>query len=228
MRLQLLPFRLREIYKQHFRVFTQSKASDTLGDFIRRTPRSAKIARCARYSDCYFRPSPRSAYKIADIWHVRYRRLNSPAFAKCARSRDFLRSLLRIASKANPSGWAILSHDFSKLRHRRDRRKKSPSVSTSIGGENRLKFLLPDKLRYEMLLRICEPSHYYASMLFSLLLFPTFDEKLKEMNATLNSKQRLMRRVGERCTERWSPDVQYYVSERRFLCILPFNLLLNF
>ena len=28
-----------------------------------------------------FRQSPRSAYKIADIWHVRYRRLNSPAFA---------------------------------------------------------------------------------------------------------------------------------------------------
>ena len=53
------------------------KASDTLGDFIRRSPRSAKIARCARYSDCDFRRSPRSAFKIADIWHVRYRRLNS-------------------------------------------------------------------------------------------------------------------------------------------------------
>ena len=63
------------------------------------------------------------AYKIADIWHVRYRRLNSPAFAKCARSRDFPHLLLRIASKANPSGWAILSHEFSKLPHRRDRRK---------------------------------------------------------------------------------------------------------
>ena len=33
------------------------------------------------------------AYKIADIWHVRYRWLTSPAFAKCARSRKFLRSL---------------------------------------------------------------------------------------------------------------------------------------
>ena len=88
------------------------KASDTLGDFIRRSRRSAKIAWCARCSDCDFRRSPRSAYKIADIWHVRYGRLNSPAFAKCARSRDFLRSLLRIASKANPSGWAILPHDF--------------------------------------------------------------------------------------------------------------------
>ena len=57
------------------------KASDTLGDFRR---------------------SPRSAYKIADIWHVRYRRLNSLAFAKCARSQDFLSLLLRIASKAKP------------------------------------------------------------------------------------------------------------------------------
>ena len=111
------------------------KASDALGDFIRRSRRSAKIARYARCSDCDFRRSPRSAYKIADIWHVRYRRLNSLAFAKCARSRDFLRLLLRIASKANPSGWAILSHEFSKLPHRLDRRKKSPGVSASIGGE---------------------------------------------------------------------------------------------
>ena len=77
------------------------------------SPRSAKIARCVRCRDCDFRRSPRSAYKIADIWRVRYRRLNSPAFAKCARSRDFLRSLLQIASKASPSGWAVLSHDFS-------------------------------------------------------------------------------------------------------------------
>ena len=82
---------------------------------------------------------------IADIWHVRYRRLNSPAFAKCARSRDFLRLLLWIASKANPSGWAILSHEFSKLLHRRDRRKKSPGVSASISGENRLRFSLAIK-----------------------------------------------------------------------------------
>ena len=115
------------------------KYPDTCGrGLIRRSPRSAKIARCARCSDCDFRRSPRSAYKIADIWHVRYRRLNSPAFPKCARSRDFLRLLLRIASKANPSGWAFLSHEFSKLPHRRDRRKKSPGVSASIGGENRL------------------------------------------------------------------------------------------
>ena len=66
-------------------------------------------------------------------------------FAKCARSRNFLRLLLRIASKANPSGWAILSHEFSKLPHRRDRRKKSPDVSASIGGENRLRFSLAIK-----------------------------------------------------------------------------------
>ena len=39
---------------------------------------------------------------------------------------------IRIASKANLSGWAILSHEFSKLPHRRDRRKKSPSVSECV------------------------------------------------------------------------------------------------
>ena len=33
---------------------------------------------------------------------------------KCARTRDFLCSSLRIASKFNQSGWAILSHVFSK------------------------------------------------------------------------------------------------------------------
>ena len=76
------------------------------------SPRSAKIARCVWCRDCDFRRSPRSAYKIADIWRVRYRRLNSPAFAKCVRSRDFLRSLLQIASKTSPSGWVVLSHDF--------------------------------------------------------------------------------------------------------------------
>ena len=43
--------------------------------------------------------------------------------------------IARIASKANPSGWAILSHEFSKLLHRRDRRKKSPGVSAPIVGE---------------------------------------------------------------------------------------------
>ena len=114
-------------------------------DFIHRLPRSAKIAKCARCSDCDFRRLPRSAYKIVNIWHVRHRRLNSPAFAKYARYRDFLRSLLRIASKVNPSGWVILSHEFLKLPHRRDRRKKSPSVSASIGGENRLRFSLAIK-----------------------------------------------------------------------------------
>ena len=81
--------------------YENNKAGNTPGDFMPRSPRSAKIARCARCSDCDFRRSPRSAYKIADIMHVRYRRLNSPAFAKCARSRDFLRSSLQIASKVN-------------------------------------------------------------------------------------------------------------------------------
>ena len=92
---------------------------------FRRSRRSAKTARCAWCSDCdfhrdFFFPRRKSAYKIADIW----RRLNLPAFAKCARSRDILRS-------------SIFLHDFSKLPHRRDRRKKSPSVSALIGGENR-------------------------------------------------------------------------------------------
>ena len=38
--------------------------------------------------------------KTADIWHVRYRRLHLPAFAKCTCSRDFLPSSLRIAIKS--------------------------------------------------------------------------------------------------------------------------------
>ena len=63
---------------------------------------------------------------IAILANPRDRRINLPAFPKCTRSRDFLRLLLQIASKADPSGWAILSHEFSKLPHRRDRRKKSP------------------------------------------------------------------------------------------------------
>ena len=57
----------------------KSKAGDTPGDFIGRSPRSAKIARCARCSNCDFRRSPRSAYKIADMWHVKYWRLDSPS-----------------------------------------------------------------------------------------------------------------------------------------------------
>ena len=111
-----------------------TKAGDTPGNFIRRSPRSAKIARCARCGDCDFRRSPRSAYKIVDIWHVRYWRLNS-----------FPRFSAFIASKANPSGWAILSHEFSKLPHRRDRRKKSPGVSASIARENRKRISLAIK-----------------------------------------------------------------------------------
>ena len=68
-----------------------------------------EIARYARCSDCDFRRSPRSAYKIAAACQI-----SAIKFAKCARSRDFLGSSLRIASKVNQSGWAILSHDFSK------------------------------------------------------------------------------------------------------------------
>ena len=100
-----------------------------------RSRRSGKTTIAAPGTPGDFRRSPRSGYKIADIWHVRYRRLNSPVFAKCTRSRNFLLLLLRIASKVNPSGWAILSHDFSKLPHRRDRPQKSPGESALIGGE---------------------------------------------------------------------------------------------
>ena len=74
-----------------------------------RSRQSAKTTIAAPSTPDNFRRSPRSAYKIADTWHVRYRPLNSPAFAKCTRSSNFLRLLLRIASKVNPSGWEILS-----------------------------------------------------------------------------------------------------------------------
>ena len=84
------------------------KAVDTPSGFIRRSQRLAEIARCAQYGDCDFRRSPRLAFKIADIWSTRYRRLNSPAFAKSARSRDFLSFLLRVAGKINQSSWAVL------------------------------------------------------------------------------------------------------------------------
>ena len=90
-------------------------------------------------------PGAGIAIGVSDNWHVRYRRLNSSAFAKCVRSCDFLRSMLRIAGKVNQSGWAIISHDFSKLPsmepgnkievpHHRDRRKKSPGMSTSVAA----------------------------------------------------------------------------------------------
>ena len=52
-----------------------------------RSRRSAKTTIAAPGTPGDFRRSPRSVYKIADIWHFRYRRLNSPAFAKCTRSR---------------------------------------------------------------------------------------------------------------------------------------------
>ena len=60
--------------------------------------------------------SPRPAYKNPDIWHVRYRRLNSRAFAKSACSRDFLPFPSRVACKTNQSSWSILPYDFSKWR----------------------------------------------------------------------------------------------------------------
>ena len=99
-----------------------------LNDFIRRSLRSAKIARCARCSDCDFRRSPRSAYKIADIWHVRYRRLNSPAFAKCARSRyGFYGHRCELPVKS--------INQVGRFYH-----MNNVESATSIGGENCLRF----------------------------------------------------------------------------------------
>ena len=41
-------------------------------------------------------------------WNVRYQRLNSPAFAKCARSRDFYAHRCESPpAKVNQSDWAI-------------------------------------------------------------------------------------------------------------------------
>ena len=56
-----------------------------------------------RRGDCDFRQSQLSGYKIAHIWHVRYRRLNSLTFTKSARSRDFLAFPLGVGRKINQS-----------------------------------------------------------------------------------------------------------------------------
>ena len=65
-----------------------AKVGHTSGDFIRRSPRSTKIARCA---PCSHRRKNR-----------RYlaRQISAIKFAKCARSRDFLRSSLQIANQS--------------------------------------------------------------------------------------------------------------------------------
>ena len=139
------------ISRENRKRFSPPIDADTLGDFFRRSRRCVsfknscdKIAQpdrlillAIRSNDC--RKSRERAHLaiLYRFYNVRYRRLNLPAFAKCARSRDIPRSSLRIAREVNPSGWAIFLHDFSKLPHRRDRRKKSPSVSALIGGENR-------------------------------------------------------------------------------------------
>ena len=72
-------------------------------------------------------------------------RLSSPAFAKCARSRDFLHLLLRIASKVNPSGWQFYLMSFQNCHIAAIGEKNTPGVSVSIGDENRLRFSLPIK-----------------------------------------------------------------------------------
>ena len=131
-----------------------------IGDFIRRPRRSVKIAIAAPGTPGEFRRSRRSAYKIAKFV-AGFKPATHLAFAKCARSRDFLRSSLKIASKVNQSGWVILSHEqcwsetsprsakkiarcvrinrwrksqaiFAGDQIRRDRRIKSPGVSPAL------------------------------------------------------------------------------------------------
>ena len=51
--------------------------------------------------------------------HARYRRLNSPVFAKCVHSRDFLRSPLRIANEVNQSGGRFYHMNFQNGGHER-------------------------------------------------------------------------------------------------------------
>ena len=96
--------------------------------------------------------------------HARYRRLNSPAFAKCVHSRDFLRSALRIANEVNQSGGRFYHMNFQNGGHERGHfisfhfisflemklkcritaigAKESPSVPVSIDGEIRSRFSL--------------------------------------------------------------------------------------
>ena len=75
---------VRKIERIYSSIKNRVKPAKKLGNFIRR--------------------SPRSAYKIADIWHVRYHqhspRVPVPAifYVYCCESP---------CSKANPSGWAI-------------------------------------------------------------------------------------------------------------------------
>ena len=102
-----LPFLF--LCKQSWRWFS----TKTRNFFARDLATEEAMTRCG---DCDFRQSQLSGYKIAHIWHVRYRRLNSPAFTKSARSRDFLAFPLGVGRKINQSSWAILLHDFSKWR----------------------------------------------------------------------------------------------------------------
>ena len=104
------------------------KAGDTPGDFIRRSRQSAKIARCVRCSDGDFRRSPRSAYKIADIRHVRYGQLNFPTFQVCLFPRFF-------TLMVNQSGWAfyhmmtwLLSGNEIEVPNCHEQRIKSSSI----------------------------------------------------------------------------------------------------
>lgn len=94
--------------------------------------KASKVLRCARTASCDapsregFPANTRAlhalsstaitdVYKIADFWHVRHRRLNSPAFA-CSRASP--------VKATDQVGWFYLT-SFQNEGHHRDRRKKS-------------------------------------------------------------------------------------------------------
>ena len=96
------------------------KGNDTQGDFIRR--------------------SPRSACKIIGIWHVRYRRLNSPAFAWCAilyahrcespdeSTNEVERLVTYMKFQIGGQKRCLEPGNKIGVANRRDRRRKSPSA----------------------------------------------------------------------------------------------------
>ena len=110
----------------------------------RRLLNSMKVERHLGSSIRKLKPATHLAISCADRRDRRINRrylacqISAIKFASIRQVCPFQRFSTIIAVPESP-GWAILSHEFSKLPHRRDRRKKSPSVSVSIGGENRLR-----------------------------------------------------------------------------------------
>ena len=109
-------------------------------------------------SDCDFRRSPRSAYKIADIWHVRYRRLNSQSvpvpvifYVYCCESPvkpthqvgRFITWVFKTATspRSAEKNGQVCPHQSSAI-FAGDRRIKSPGVSLALGYKFLLTFWL--------------------------------------------------------------------------------------